>query len=62
MGLILALDAVYCKNYEVAVRTLVQCREDEQFQQFLKQQESCPEAKGLDLGAFLIMPIQVRLL
>jgi hypothetical protein len=41
------------------VRTLVKCKENPQFGQFLQQREFTAEAKGLDLGAFLIMPIQV---
>jgi hypothetical protein len=50
---------VYCKNYELAVQTMVRCKENPHFAEFLQEREFTPEAKGLDLGAFLIMPIQV---
>lgn len=53
------LRLVYCKNYELAVQTMVRCKENPHFAEFLQEREFTPEAKGLDLGAFLIMPIQV---
>lgn len=53
------LGLVYCKNYELAVQTMVRCKENPHFAEFLQEREFTPEAKGLDLGAFLIMPIQV---
>ncbi|ELR23343.1 RhoGEF domain containing protein [Acanthamoeba castellanii str. Neff] len=52
------LYTVYCKNYELAVQTMVRCKENPHFAEFLQEREFTPEAKGLDLGAFLIMPIQ----
>lgn len=52
------LYTVYCKNYDMAVQTLVRCKENHQFVQFLKEREFSAEAQFLDLGAFLIMPVQ----
>ena len=51
--------SVYVNNYPFAVERLKHCEESEpKFAAFLADASSHPVCKGLNLGAFLIMPVQ----
>ena len=53
------LYAFYCRNYERALTTLAACRKNTPgLSEFLQQQASLPQCRGLQLESYLIKPVQ----
>eukprot|EP01114_Cavostelium_apophysatum_P018154 TRINITY_DN5556_c0_g1_i2.p2 TRINITY_DN5556_c0_g1~~TRINITY_DN5556_c0_g1_i2.p2 ORF type:complete len:976 (-),score=267.05 TRINITY_DN5556_c0_g1_i2:63-2990(-) len=54
----LKMYANYCMNQENAFKTLTKLKKDKKFESFLVYCAARPDCLGLDLGAFLIKPVQ----
>lgn len=53
--------ATYCNNFPVAQQLLEGCRHNDQTANFVLFEQQCAQTKecaGLDLGSFLIKPVQ----